>query len=114
MIQIYSCDEGKGSDSTQTKIHDDQLSDSDFGDKTESKFEKNFAVLQKFLNGDAGDDVHLRLFSSSWVTRSRDFGFVESFDAMFEQILYTIRQMFETNLQIGEKNCSLKLMNLCA
>ena len=87
MIHIHTCDKGISCESIQIERDDQQPSDSEFRAETESNWEKSFAVLRKVLNGNPGDDVLLRLLCSSSVTLSNVFDFVETFDAIFDQLV---------------------------
>ena len=109
------------SHSSETKQSDEFLqenenfvSESETPNETVETFEKHLKIIQKIARGEAGDEVLLRVLSSSSVTLSNAFKFLDQFGSYFNLLFESIFQIIENSLAAPSELCSENFELLCS
>ena len=100
------------SHSSETKESDEILqenenfvSESKTPNETVETFEKHLKIIQKIARGEAGDEVLLRVLSSSSVTLSNAFNFLDQFGSYYNLLFESIFQIIENSLAAPSELC---------
>ena len=109
------------SHSLETKQSDEFLqenenfvSESETPNETVETFEKHLKIIQKIARGEAGDEVLLRVLSSSSVTLSNAFKFLDQFGSYFNLLFESIFQIIENSLAAPSELCTENFELLCS
>ena len=91
----------------------DSVPESETADEKEENFERQFKLIQKTVRGEAGDELLLPLLSSSSVTLSNAFKFLEQVGSFFNILTESIYQILKHPLQYPSERCPENIKILC-
>ena len=91
----------------------DSVLESETNDEKAENFERQFKLIQKIVRGEAGDELLLRLLSSSSVTLSNAFKFLEQVGSFFNLLTESIYQILKHPLQYPSESCPENIEILC-